>query len=229
MGEVELMSPTVTDRVHYFMISDSLVASRIDEGKKVDGKEHLSETVISEADYSIGIYREMKKKDNMMGMIVPNKAMREKYFRLALVSFVAGILWMIVIGLTLVGWTIGAILAGFGFSLLLAIMEPIGPFLIPIFIIATGIAAVPIVTIIVYYPYFNRNIARKGIIRLKNLVQATNPDASFNELKIKPRMLDLTIRQKLPEEFVNKVEGYLTELGISEGMDKVSYTLVERP
>jgi hypothetical protein len=229
MVDVEFMSPTVTDRIHFFVISNAQVVARLGEEERVEGKEDLTKSMIDEGSYSIGIYHDTKRDERRVGMIIPNKDMREKYFKVALISFFAGIMWMIIIGITLVGWTIASMLASFGFVWLLAIMEPIAPLIIPIFILSTAIVVIPIFTIIVYFPYVNRNLAREGTTRLKTLIQEDAPAASFHEMKVESKKLGLAIRGRLPDEFTMKVEECLGELGIPEGINRVSYTLVDIP
>ncbi|MFW9908402.1 MAG: hypothetical protein ACFFEF_07490 [Candidatus Thorarchaeota archaeon] len=223
------MSPTKTDRIHYFTIESQNFPNESDF-EPIGGIEKVVEYTIDEDDYTIGIYRFKEAKMNpSVGMIVPNKHNREKYFRRAVMGFFAGIIWMIVIGLTLVAWVIAVMLAGFGSSFLLAIMEPIGPFLLPIFGITTILCGIPIVAIIFQFPVYNRRIAIKGFAKLREITGSQEGKFTYKEITLHVPVYDMSISKKIPEAFRSEIQDMLAALDIADGIDVVAYTLVDRP
>ena len=228
VGEIRYMAPTITDRIHYFILSDPEDFWIVSDSMKSEEKVHCYKAKVNNA--TIALYHVASPKgDSAVGLIVPDKKTREKYFRVALVSFIACILWMVVVGLTLIGWIIASMLAVFGFSALLIIMEPIGPYILPIFWLTTILALIPIVVIMAYYPWYNRSLARRAISSLRDMMGKYMPASDFKETPVHRKFLSFSIRDRLPKDFQEEVKSASQVLGFIPDIDIVSYALGDEP
>ena len=227
MGEIRFMAPTITDRIHYFVMSDPEDFWKLPDTKKIGKMVHGYKTKVNNA--IIGLYHVTSPKgDSAVGLIVPDKKTRDMYFRIGLVTFFVCFLW-IMLNLALIAVAFTLLLAVLGFSMLLIIMRPIGSYILLIFGPTTIIALILITVLLAYYPRYNRRLVRSAIPTLREIITLDIPALDFTEIPVHLRFLSLSIRDRLPKGFQKEVEAASKVLRFIPNLDIESYALREEP
>ncbi len=230
LKRIEFMAPGKTDRFHFLTVEDSTQFPVFGKFELVEKEPDLKKATVNGEGYSIIIYKKVEPDSSLaMGLIVPGKQIRDKYFKLAIVGLILGITWMVIVGLTLVGWTIAAMMASAGIFFLLEIMEPLDPHLVPIFMVASIICGGPLFLIMIKFPTYNKRMAQEAIEKLQEIVGSNVENAIFQEIKVGVKIYDMSIEDKLPKHFTESIDEYLRRLGFKNGIETVAYSINELP